>query len=131
MPAQDSCQPQVVHALQKEGWAIVDTSTVLYATPDMPIFIDLEAFKADVHIYIEVKCFPRANRTQELHIAFGQYVIYREVLARLRPNMSLYLAVPHNNPDLATPTFQAAINNNHVKIILIDLEKERIVGWNE
>jgi XisH protein len=97
----------------------------------MPIFIDIEAFKVDKHIYVEVKCFPRANRTQELHIAFGQYVIYREVLTRLLPNTSLYLAVPHNNPDLASPNFQAAIITNHVKMIFVDMKAERIVAWNE
>jgi hypothetical protein len=97
----------------------------------MPIFIDIEAFKAGTPIFVEVKCFPRAYRIQELHIAFGQYVIYREVLARLLPNTSLYLAVPHDNPDLGAPNFHAAIVNNHVKMIFVDMKAERIVSWNE
>ena len=131
MPAIDSCQPQVIRALQKAGWTIATKTTALQATSDMPIFIDIEAFKLDARIYVEVKCFPAANRSQELHIAFGQYVIYREVIARLRPDSVLYLAVPYDNPDLASPVFQATIRNNRVKIILIDLKAEEIVQWKE
>jgi hypothetical protein len=108
MPAQDRCQLQVIHALQREGWTVEDQSSVLYATPDMPVFIDLEAFKANRHNYVEVKCFPRANRTQELHIAFGQYIVYREVLARLRPNMLLYLAGSHMRLSRTSPSVSAA-----------------------
>src|SRR5712691_8924559 len=99
MPAQDTCQPKIIRALEKDGWAVTDKPPGLYAASKMPAFIDLKASKTNTAIYVEVKCFPRANRTQELHIAFGQYLIYREVLARLLPNTSLYLAVPHNNPD--------------------------------
>ncbi|MHB8629314.1 MAG: element excision factor XisH family protein [Aggregatilineales bacterium] len=74
MPAQDTCQPEIIRALQKHGWTITGKPSRFYAALDMPILIDLEAFKANAHIYVEVKCFPRANRSQELHIALGQYI---------------------------------------------------------
>src|SRR5260221_4610023 len=133
MPAHDICQPEIIRALQKDGWNTTGKPARFYAAADMPILIDLEAFKANTHIYVEVKCFPRANRSQELHIAFGQYIIYREVLAVTRPNTILYLAIPHDNSDLSTLIFQAAIRNNRVKLklIVVDLQHEEIVRWNK
>jgi hypothetical protein len=97
----------------------------------MPIVIDFEAFKGPTHIFVEVKCFPGANRSQELHIAFGQYIIYREVLALARPEATLYLAVPHSNADLTTTVFQTTIRNNRVKLVMVDLQKEQITEWIE
>lgn len=131
MPAYDICQPTVIRALEKRGWAIIGKPSRFYVGHNMPALIDLEAVKSNLQVFIEVKCFPHANRSQELHIAFGQYAIYREVLAVMRPSASLYLAVPYDNSDLLMPILQATIRNNRVKMIVVDLQKEEIVAWNE
>ncbi len=57
MPAEDSCQPEIIVALQKAGWTITDQQIHLKG-PDIFIYIDIEAAQVDRSVYIEVKCFP-------------------------------------------------------------------------
>ncbi len=42
MPVQDSCQPQVAAALQKDGW-IITNQQITFRRPDLYVFSDLEA----------------------------------------------------------------------------------------
>lgn len=131
MPALDRCQPEVIRALEKQGWTTNGKAKRIYIVPSMLIVMDFEAFKDGAQIFVETKCFPQANRSQELHIAFGQYLIYREVLTLMSPTSVLYLAVPHNNADLTLPVIRATIRNNHVKLIAIDLQHEEVIQWIE
>lgn len=86
MPAIDNCHSQVVHAFQKDGWNVSPKSPYILA-PDMAIYVDIEAQKSangsgdTTRIYVEVKCLPGHNITQELYIVFGQYIVYRALLA--------------------------------------------------
>jgi len=128
MPPLDSCHNQVSHALQKEGWTIQPRQARFDA--DILAVIDIEANKADEHAYIEVKCFPGANTTQEYYIAFGQYVIYRTLLSKIKPEAVLYLAVPeHVYYGEFTETIYNAIQDNRVKLIIVNLTTEVIVQW--
>jgi XisH protein len=129
MPVQDSCQPQVIAALQKDGWTITDQQ-IAFKRPDLYVFIDLEAKKEDEGAYIEVKCFPGANDTNEFYAAIGQYFVYREVLAIEAPNATLYLAIPSSIwGDQFGDTYRTTVLNNHVKIIVVDLEAELVAQW--
>src|ERR1051326_2748151 len=92
MPVIDSCQPEVVAALEKDGWRVNIPRRL--KTEDLYAHIDLEAESESAHILVEVKCFPGANDTQELYTALGQYLVYREILAVLKPGVGLWLAVP-------------------------------------
>ncbi len=129
MPVQDTCQPQVVAALQKDGWTITDQQ-ITFKRPDLYVFIDLEAKKGDAGAYIEVKCFPSAADTSEFYAAIGQYLVYREVLSIESPNTTLYLAIPTRiwNEQFGD-TYRSTALKNHVKIIVVDLEAETIAQW--
>jgi hypothetical protein len=127
MPAKDSCHDAISRALQKDGWYINPRQPRLVA--DIFAYIDIEAHKAEQNVFIEVKCFPGANDTQELYIAFGQYVVYRELVARLKPEANLYLGIPESVYAGFTATILNTIHNNHVKIIIVDIETEAIVRW--
>jgi hypothetical protein len=129
LPAKDRCQDEVVRALQKDGWQ-VNTKPPRLNVMDIYVHIDLEARKPDEHLYIEVKYFPGYNDSQELYISFGQYVIYREILAKVLPNAVLYLAVPKEvYENVFTDTIRSTAFNNRVQMIVVDIESEVIVQW--
>jgi hypothetical protein len=135
VPAIDSCQKQVVNALGKDGWTIAPNPPYL-DDQKTAIYIDIEATRPtngsqeDRHIYVEVKCFPGHNATQELYIAFGQYIIYRAFLAQESITVPLFLAVPRTNYDERFhPAIRKAIKDNQVKLIIVDIETGTIVQW--
>lgn len=135
MPAIDSCHLQVVHALQKDGWNVNPKSPYILA-PDMAIYVDIEARKSAngsgelERIYVEVKCLPGHNITQELYIVFGQYLVYRALLATQNISVPLFLAIPQNIYDQKFgATLRQAISDNRVKIVIVDLETEAIAEW--
>jgi hypothetical protein len=80
-----------------------------------------------------VKCFPDPdNTTRDLYTAFGQYLIYRVILAEVEENAPLYLAIPetaYNN--IFDSTIQRAIRDNGIKLMIVNLETELIVQWIE
>ena len=80
MPRLDDCHEQVVHALEKDGWNVDDKPRRLIHQERL-VFIDIQAARGtngsrQQILLAEVKCFPdRERTTQELYIAFGQYII--------------------------------------------------------
>ena len=135
MPALDQCHPQVVRALEKEGWTVLPVPHALL-TPINYLFIDIEAHRLidgdeQIIIIVEVKCFYDEKRVMEdLYNAIGQYLVYRNLLKREANEAELYLAVPTVAyygifQVLALPL----INDLAVKIMLVDLEKEEIEQW--
>jgi hypothetical protein len=66
-----------------------------------------------------------------MHIAFGQYVMYRELLALLKPDATLYRAVPDPIFTAFGTTILNTIRNNRVKIIVVNIETEDIPQWIE
>jgi hypothetical protein len=137
MPQQDSCHEQVVRALEKEGWRIKPTQEQRY-TPDRTVFIDIVATRGvngstQQVLLVEVKCFTdRNSTTRELYIAFGQYILYRALLAELRDETPLYLAVPEDAYSLIfEQTAMRAVRDNHVKMVIVNVVTETITQWIE
>jgi hypothetical protein len=98
MPARDRYHDQVKNALIKDGWTITqDPLHVKWARKDM--FIDLgaerilAAQKGTRKIAVGVKSFVGPSDMADLEQAIGQYTIYHEVLSRVDPDRSLFLAV--------------------------------------
>ena len=68
MPMPDNCHLQVAAALRKDGWTIV-RNQVYFKRPDVFVFIDLEARKAESEVFVEVKCFQDVNaETTDLYL---------------------------------------------------------------
>lgn len=131
MPAIDECQPQIVRALEREGWTI-QTPPLLTGNDGFSIYIDIFASKEDISAYIEVKCLTQEKTNQDLYNALGQYIIYRAFLVKWRQSASLYLAVLTTAYDeLFVETIQEAVQDNQIRLIVVDLKQEKIVRWIE
>jgi hypothetical protein len=137
MPRPDRCHSQIVHAFQKDGWRIISEQEQYYA-PERAIFVDIKAGRnvngsTQQILLAEVKCFPdRDSTSRELYVSFGQYVIYRAVLAELRDSSPLYLTVPEDvYIHVFDSTVRRAISDNHIKLVIVNLETEAITQWIE
>ena len=80
-----------------------------------------------------MKSFVGASSLHEFHLAIGQFLNYRIVLAEAEPDRILYLAISdyvYTNL-LLTPFGQLAKNKHQLKIIVFDDEQEVINQWLE
>lgn len=83
-------------------------------------------------IAVEVKSFlQRSSAISEFHTALGQFINYRGALKLQEPERVIYLAVPLISYDtffqLDFP--KSMVEENKVKMIVYDTEKEVIVKW--
>jgi len=138
MPHKDVMHDIVKRALVKDGWTIThDPLHIKFGGFDF--FVDLGAetllgaSKAGRQIAVEVKSFIGASSLTEFHIAIGQFVNYRLVLAQDEPDRSLYLAIPKfiYGDFFATAFGQLAIETHQLKLVVFDDEKEMITRWQE
>ena len=133
MPAFDSCHLQIVRALEKEGWSISLDQFLIRIDRSHRVYIDIEAhhFDSTSIMVVEIKCFQDIeSETTDLYTAIGQYLIYRNLLERNAIAIPLYLAIPLEAYSgvfnrMAFPM----ITQNHVKMIVVDLEREVIDQW--
>lgn len=137
MPVLDSCHSQVVNALRKDGWTVAEKPRYIGdAETETFVYIDIEAHYqpngAARSMYVEVKCFPGKNPTQELYIALGQYLIYRTLLAKQAIVVPLYLAAPQTvYATIFNSVIRQTLRDNRIMLIVVDLETETIVQWIE
>ncbi len=135
MPALDHCHENVVRALIKAGWT-VESSPYRLLIGRRGVFIDLEMSRTAVDdsqqiLLVEVKCFPdRNSTTRDLYTALGQYLVYRAMLKQIGSSIPLYLSVPE---DVFATIFDTsvitAIQDNQIKVVVIDLDSEVITQW--
>lgn len=136
MTAIDSCEPQIIHALEKDGWQIVDKP---YAIPaeDHPVYADLRGQlsrgdELQTVVIVEAKCFTNPKLDlPELYAALGQYIYYRVTLHRANRFCPLYLALPAEAylRFYEKPTFMDAFAHVGVKLLVVDTDLEEVVGW--
>ena len=99
MPAYDRFHSVVRHALVKEGWTITHDPLRL-DVGERSLHVDLGAERllgaerGTERIAVEVKSFVGASDITDLHLAIGQYVVYRALLDQMEPDRTLFLAVP-------------------------------------
>jgi hypothetical protein len=132
VPAIDDCQVQIIRAMQKAGWTVSPKPYVLRLDRKYRLHIDLEAQNDDKHIVlIEVKCFSDTKaETVDLYHALGQYLIYRSLLKQQNLELELFLAVPnHAYRSVFARMGMPSIEENDVKIIVVDIEREEILEW--
>ncbi len=135
MPAKDIYHDAVKNALIKDGWTITaDPYYIIYKklrlVADLEAKHSLSAQKKDEKIVVEIKSFISPSFIYDLERAVGQYIIYRNFLSRTSPNHQLYLALSQRiyqaNFD---ETIQIIVDENQLKLIIIDMEKEVISQW--
>lgn len=134
MTALDSCEPQIIRALEKKGWRIFLKPHSI-ATDERPVFADFSVqhdAEGKIIVVIEVKCFanPKADLT-ELYMAIGQYQYYRVNMKRQRKSYPLYLAIPEEAYQrfLGKPSFIDTLTETQVKLVVIDTVKEVVLQW--
>ena len=122
-------------ALEKDGWKIIRENLFLEIDDD-ELFIDLEAEALFVErlgekIAIEVKSFRGQSFITNMHEALGQYNIYRVALSLLRPDLSIFLAVPEEvyNARFKSRLIQEVIRVERTQIVVYDIDNQKIVSW--
>lgn len=135
--AKDVVHEAVKNALIKNEWLIThDPYTLDFGGVNIAVDLGAEkliaATKDNQKIAVEIKSFlPQAADISEFNTALGQFINYRAILKRKDSDRVLYLAVP----DFAYNTFfslefpQIMIQENNLKLIIIEPEEEVIVKW--
>jgi XisH protein len=82
-------------------------------------------------IAVEVKSFVSDSEMQAFRDAIGQFTIYRSVLRRTYPEYALFLAVRDvtYHALFEEPIGQLMIEDENLKIIVLDAEKQEILQW--
>jgi hypothetical protein len=132
----DTCEPQIVRALEKDGWEVKDKPFVLRGDSGA-IFAEFSVRRGfgelvEEIIVVEVKCFGNPQKDQpEFYAAVGQYEAYRAALIALDIDMPLYLAVPQDayNRLLQKPFVAETLRQNAIQVLVVDLVEEVITAW--
>jgi len=135
MSAFDQCHEQVVRALEKAGWEVVQSPFRLRLFYRF-VYVDLEVARGtngsrEQMLLVEVKCFPDPkNTTRDLYTSIGQYLVYRAMIREKGLPHSVYLAVPETIfSAVFDPAVMQVVKDSQIKIVVVNLEEERIVQW--
>jgi hypothetical protein len=136
MPAKDIYHDNIKNALIKDGWTITnDPYVIQWGRKDL--FIDLgtekliAAFQNGRKIAVEVKSFISPSPISDLEKALGQYILYLDILARLDPDRTLYLAIRQDTfiEIFQDPIGEILLENKRLKLLVFDEVKEEILQW--
>jgi hypothetical protein len=134
--ARDMFHQSVRTALEKDGWVITDDPLYLKFGDDT-VLMDLAAEKIIVatkgveKIAVEVKSFLQPSAIHEFHSALGQYLNYKIILERQRPDHKLLLAIPKDAAKnlLARDLVATAISTYGVHVCVYDPKAEVMTEW--
>ena len=134
--AKDIYHETVKIALIEDGWTITDDPFRLQFGGRMT-YVDLgaekllAAEKQGERIAVEIKSFLNPSPIKDLEQALGQYILYSQVIEKLKLNRKLYLAVPQTvYKDFWTEELpQLIIETNHIQIVTFDPQLEEVVQW--
>lgn len=135
--AKDVFHEVVKVALEKDGWTITDNYLRLSALSEVKLETDLGgsriigAASEFQRIAVEVKGFHRPSLVYEFHAAFGQYLIYQDVIERRRLDWVLHLAIPENVFSILKDHehIMYSIAKRNLRILLFNPEKKIITSW--
>ncbi|AFY89082.1 MAG: hypothetical protein CLLPBCKN_000187 [Chroococcidiopsis cubana SAG 39.79] len=137
MAAKERFHQVVKTALVKDGWNVThDPLQIKVGSVEMEIDLGAErllaAERGSEKIAVEVKSFlASASAISEFHTALGQFINYRAALRREDPDRVLYLAVPDfiYNSFFQLDFPVSMLQENHVKLIVYDIQMEQLVLW--
>jgi XisH protein len=136
MSARDIYHEHVRDALDKDGWRITrDPLHLQWGAKDMYVDLAAEelvaAEKQGRKIAVEIKSFIGASELEDLKNAIGQFVIYRNVLARIEPERELYLAVRQATYEelFTEPIGTLLMENEGIRLLIFDPQQRRVVQW--
>jgi hypothetical protein len=138
LPNVDSCQPQIIAALEKLGFRITNAPVMLRVSGGRDyIYADLRAERrsngrVDAIIIVEVKCFPDSSSfLDEFYRAVGQFQTYRQSIAFSERSETLYLAIPETayNEIQRREVLNAVVESAGIRLIVVNLEDEEVISW--
>jgi hypothetical protein len=136
MPQRDRYHDAVRKALIADGWTITHDPYYLRFEErrgfvDLGAEAPLAAERDSVRIAVEIKSFINPSVVADLAVALGQYTLYKSWLLRTDPTRSLYLAIDQETADdvFAGISAQVLIEDYGIRLIVVDMEAERIVEW--
>ena len=136
MPAKDIYHDNVKNALIKAQWTITyDPLQLRWGVRDMYVDLGatqlLAAQQQERQIAVEVKSFLGGSEINSLENAVGQYIVYRDVMAKTEPNRTLYLAITEEAFDgiFSEPIGQLIIESNNLNLIVFNSLDEVIKQW--
>ena len=123
-------------ALEKEHWKITADPYEI-SIDDVDFEIDLAAERLlaaereNQKIAVEIKSFISQSNVSDFHTALGQFLNYRDALARMEPNRQLYLAVrvPIYESFFQRRFITAAVERYQIQLVIYDVKQEVIVQW--
>ena len=136
MPAKDLYHEAVRQAIVKDGWRIThDPFRMRWGRRSL--FIDLGAERVLAaerqgrKVAIEVKSFAGPSAVADLEQALGQYILYRNVLARVEPDRTLYLAIRDVTFGalFKEPLGELLLEEEDLQLLVFDSEAEEVVRW--
>ena len=141
LTARDISHHAVTAALIGDGWTIThDPYRITYGGSERYADLDAEhphldavlaAERGALTIAVEITTFTGLSVLTDFQQAIGQYLLYRSWMRQTDPQRWLYLAV---DVDAATSVFsqelfQMVADDAHLRLIVIDLDAERIREW--
>ena len=134
--AKDRYHNIVKQALKDNGWIITEDPFYIQ-TFKRRLEIDLgaervlAAEKGNEKIAVEIKSFLGLSEIHEFYKALGQFNYYQLALEDIEPDRTLFLAVPLDIYDtlFTEPLTLKAIERYNIKIIVYNIEKEKIESW--
>jgi hypothetical protein len=136
MPAKDIYHDTVRTALDKDGWTIThDPLIIRWGKRDLYIDLGAEkiiaAEKDNQKIAIEIKSFVGKSSIDDLEKALGQYILYYDLLTKLKSERTLYLAIHQQAfADIFEDTIgQVLLDNKRLKLLIFDEIEEVILRW--
>jgi hypothetical protein len=136
MPAKDIYHDAVRNALIKDGWRIVsDPYKIKYK--DVELFADLAVEKTiaseqkELRIIVEIKSFLSPSPMRNFEIALGQYILYRNLINFTETKYQIYLAIKDSIYEnfFKRNSIQDITKINQLLLIVVDMEKEKILEW--
>jgi hypothetical protein len=136
VPQRDIYHDAVKNALIKEGWQITADPLILQFG-GRNVYVDLEAElpiaaeKDGRKIAVEIKSFTHPSEVNDLERAVGQYVMYRELIARKEPERVLYLAISIETYEgiFSEPLGELIVETQRLKLLVFDEIQEVILQW--
>ncbi len=136
MPRRDIYHEQVAADLESEGWTITD-DPLHVSLGDADVYVDLAAerilgaVKGETKIAIEIKSFVGASVMNDLEMALGQFILYRDMLSVVEPDRIMYLALPKRTFKgiLTRRVGSLIVERNQLRLIVFDEEQERGLEW--
>lgn len=136
MPAKDRYHDSARNAIEKDGWIVTDDPFLLrWGGKDLYIDLGAEklfaAEKSGRKIAVEIKSFIGASPVADLENALGKYILYWDILNRLDPERTLYLAIRQETFSelFEEPIGKILLENNRIYLLVFDSEKEVIIQW--